>query len=89
MDIEERSLCEYHDDVLVFTNFEYDDALIGVTIDNRAVYSFDKMIECIIKEEGLGDIEAIERIEYDISESLEDIGGKSPIIMYSADWLGV
>lgn len=89
MNVKEKSLCEYHDDVLIFANFEYDDALIGVTMDNRAVYSFDKMIECIIKEEGLSDIEAIERIEYDIAESLADIGGKAPIIMYSVDWLGV
>ena len=89
MDVEERSLCEYHDDVLIFTNFEYDDALIGVTMDNRAVYSFNKMIDCIIKEEGLSDIEAIERIEYDIAESLVDLGGKAPIIMYSVEWMGI
>lgn len=89
MDVEERSLCEFHDDVLIFTNFEYDDALIGVTMDNRAVYSFDKMIDCIIKEDGLSDIEAIERIEYDISESIKDVGCKAPIIMYSVEWMGI
>lgn len=89
MNVEEKSLCEYHDDVLIFANFEYDDAFVGVTIDNRAVYSFDKMIECIIKEENVSDIEAIEKIEYDIAESLRDIGNNAPIIMYSVEWMGI
>lgn len=89
MNVEEKSLCEYHDDVLIFANFEYDDALIGVTMGNRAVYSFDKMVDCIIKKEGISDIEAIEMIEYDIAESLLDFGEKAPIIMYSVEWMGI
>lgn len=89
MNVEEKQLCEYHDDVLIFANFEYDDALIGITMDNRAVYSFDKMIECVIKEEGVNDIEAIERIECDIAESLNNLGCKTPIIMYSVEWMGI
>lgn len=32
------------DDVIIFEGYSYDDALVGVTEDGRAVYDFDKMV---------------------------------------------
>lgn len=33
-----------NDDVIIFDNPSYDDALVGVTEDGRAVYDYDKMV---------------------------------------------
>lgn len=33
------------------TDFSYDDALISVTHDNRAVYDYEKMVEWLISTE--------------------------------------
>ena len=42
---EEKLLENGYEDVKYLTNFSYDDALIGVTHDNRAVYDYEKMVE--------------------------------------------
>lgn len=71
-----------YEDVVVFENYSYDDALIGVTDDNRAVYDFDKMVEWLRKTEGFSPEEAIEWIEYNTIRSLPYAGEDAPIIMY-------
>ena len=35
---------ELPEDALVFDNFAYDDAIIGVTTDDRVVYDYNKML---------------------------------------------
>lgn len=70
-----------YEDVLVFENFSYDDALIGVSEDNRAVYDFDKMVDWLCLTEGFTVEEAVEWIEYNTIRALpyyED----APIIIY-------
>jgi hypothetical protein len=71
-----------YEDIVVFENFSYDDALIGVTDDNRAVYDFDKMVDWLCKNEGFTQEEAIEWIEYNTVRSLPYAGADAPIIMY-------
>ena len=91
MDIKEMSLCTYHDDVVVFNDKGYDNAIIGMTTDGRAVYSYEKMVASLI-EEGMDDIEAIDYIEYNTIRALcyidKKTEGRAPIIMYSSEWLG-
>lgn len=82
MDAEERLLNAGYEGVIYFTNYSYDDALIGVTDDDRAVYDYDKMVEWLVKEEGFSDIEAIEFIDYNTIRALPYAGDKAPIIMY-------
>lgn len=63
--VRELLLEEGYEDVVIFENFSYDTAFIGVSEDNRAVYDYDKMIEYLVEVEGFEDeIEAIEWIEY-------------------------
>ena len=71
-----------YEDVVVFENYGYDDALIGVTEDNRAVYDFDKMVEWLCVKEGFTPEDAIEWIEYNTIRALPYAGGDAPIIMY-------
>ena len=73
------------DDVLLFDNPSYDDALIGVTEDDRAVYDFDKMVAWLVEHDGMTVDEAIEWIEYNAVRALPYHGDRAPIIVYSIE----
>lgn len=78
----EKLLEEGYEDVVVFENYSYDTALIGVTTDNRAVYDFDLMVKWLIDVEGFKDsTEAIEWIEYNTIRALPYIGEEAPVIV--------
>lgn len=82
MTAEERILYAGYEDVIVFKNYSYDDALIGVSEDNRAVYDFEKMVEWLMKEEGFTSEEAVDYICYNTIRALPYIGEQAPIVMY-------
>lgn len=71
---------EGYEDVIVFENPSYNDAFIGVTNDNRAVYDYDKMIEWLITNEDLDYDEAADFISYNSSFYY---GEGYPIIIFS------
>lgn len=81
MNAEERLLDAGFEDVVYFTNYSYDDALIGVSDDNRAIYDFNKMVEWLMNKEGFEELEAIEFIEFNTLRALPYVSN-SPIIMY-------
>lgn len=82
MNAEERLLNEGYENVTYLVNYSYDDALIGVSEDGRAIYDFEKMVDWLMKEEGLSDNDAIEWIEYNTIRALPYMGEKAPIVMY-------
>ena len=82
MNAEERLLDAGYEDTKFFVNEGYDDALIGVTADGRAVYDFEKMVEWLIEKYNWSDEEAVEWIEYNTLRSLPYFGPGAPIIMY-------
>lgn len=71
-----------YEDVLILENYSYDDALIGVTEDHRAVYDFDKMVEWLCGTQGFSEVDAIEWIEYNTIRALPYAGHQAPVIMY-------
>ena len=70
------------DEVVLFENYSYDDALVGITEDGRAVYDFDKMVTWLVEKEGFTPEEAIEWIEYNTIRALPYAGDQAPVIMY-------
>lgn len=82
MTAEERLIENGYEGVVIFTDFSYDDALIGVTHDNRAVYDFDKMVQWLVETEGFSEEEAIEWIEYNTVRALGYAGASAPVIVY-------
>lgn len=78
----EKILAAGYEDVIIFENYSYDDALIGVTEDGRAVYDFERMVRWLVETEGFTDEEAIEWIEYNTIRALPYMGEEAPIIMY-------
>ena len=79
---EERLMDAGYEDVVIFKNESYDDALIGVSHDGRAIYSFDKMVDWLCKRDGIDEEEAIEWIEYNTIRAIPYAGEKAPIVMY-------
>lgn len=84
----EKILAAGYEDVVIFENYSYDDALIGVTEDGRAVYDFDKMVRWLVETEGFTAEEAIEWIEYNTIRALGYMGEDAPIIMYPLEDAG-
>lgn len=86
MDQEKRSPTDLlvemgYEDVIVFDSPSYDDALIGVSIDNRAVYDFDKMVECLMAD-GITYDDAVEFIDYNTIRAIPYAGEFALIIFY-------
>lgn len=64
-------LCERgYEDVIVFENPDYADAFIGLSHDSRAVYDFDRMVQCLVDADGMEYDEAVEFIEYNTIRAL-------------------
>lgn len=71
-----------YDDVVLFENFDYADAFIGVSSDGRAIYDYEKMADSLVKREGWSYEDAIEWIDYNTIRALPYGGNDAPIIMY-------
>ena len=82
MDAQEKLVNAGYENVVYLVDYSYDDALIGVSEDNRAIYDFTKMIEWLVFNEGFEPSEAIEWIEYNTIRALPYMGNDAPIIMY-------
>lgn len=82
MTAEEKILEAGYEDVILLDNYSYDDALIGVTEDGRAVYDYDKMVTWLVETEGFTELEAVEWIDYNTIRALPYMGEGAPLIMY-------
>lgn len=86
MNAEERLLDAGYDGIKYLTNYSYDDALIGVSEDGRAIYDYEKMVEWLMEEEGWSDEEAVEWIEFNTIRALLYMGEGAPIIMHPLEY---
>lgn len=68
--LRERIINNGYNDVVIFENPGYVDAFIGISIDNRAVYDFNKMVACLMESDDMTEEEAMEFIEYNTIRSL-------------------
>ena len=82
MNAEERLLEYGYEGVKYLVNESYDDALIGVSEDGRAIYDYDKMVDWLVDKYGWSDDESVEWIEYNTIRALPYFGEGAPIIMY-------
>lgn len=58
------------------------EAVVGKTHDGRLVYSYDKLIEVMMREEKLSYEEAAEWIDYNTVRSLPYMGDMRPELLY-------
>jgi hypothetical protein len=70
-----------YEDVVIFDNPSFDNALIGVSEDNRAVYDYDKMVIWLAITWAISREEAVEFIEYNTIRALPYYENH-PIVMH-------
>lgn len=75
-------LCELgHEDAVVLESPDYLSAVAGVSEDGRVIYSYPRMLEHLVLNDGMTYEEAAEFIDYNTIGSLPCMGEKAPIIL--------
>lgn len=75
-----------YEEAVIFDNPDYDAAIIGVSSDDRVIYDYDLMIECLMIDEGMSMEDAIDFIDYNTLRALPYAGSDGPIVMYKLDF---
>ena len=70
---------------IILDNSAFDNSIIGVTLDGRLIYDYDKMIEELIEDDGMSFDEAMEWIDYNTIRVLPYAGSGAPIIIQRVD----
>lgn len=73
----------YDEDVIVYDSPSYAEAFIGISNDNRAIYSYNKMIDWLMKEDKISEEEAVEFIDYNTLGAY--YSDKQPIVCFDID----
>ena len=69
-------------DVPVLVIDGYDDAVIGMSTNDRLVYSIDRMCEILAEKDNISIEEASDHIFYNVVSQLEYDTGINPILIY-------
>jgi len=83
MSVSDSNKVNHKSCIIFFSDYSFEDALVGISEDNRAVYEYEKMIEYLVRHEGFTDDEATEWIECNTIPSLINLGPGAPIIMHA------
>ena len=70
------------EEAIVFDNPSFDNAIIAVDQDGRAVYDYDLMVEELMRDEEWTMEDAIDWIEFNTIRSLPYAGDMAPIVVY-------
>jgi hypothetical protein len=74
---------ELEDDTIVFNNPSFYNSIIGVTINGQVVYDYEKMVDELMKDDGISEQEAIDWIEYNTIRVIPYAGEMAPVIMFT------
>lgn len=78
------TLREINEDLIIFTDYDYESAIIGISDDDRVIYSYDLMVQYLQETEHMTSTEAVEWIDYNtIRANQYNSNPKKPIIMYT------
>ena len=80
-------MCELGlEESVVFENPDYEDAIIGWDENSgRIIYDYEKMVECLMNEDGMEYDEAAEFIDYNTVRACPYMGERAPIILKSIE----
>ena len=85
-----EEVCTYAEEnnipIKLFDNPRYPNSIIGLTIDDRAIYDMEQMIVDLMEENKISYINALEFIEYNTIRALPYMGGDAPIILYTKEF---
>lgn len=87
MGVKRDLLCELGlEESVVFENPDYEDAIIGWDENSgRIIYDYEKMVECLMNEDGMDYDEAAEFIDYNTVRACPYMGERAPIILKSIE----
>lgn len=71
------------EDTIVFNNPSFDNSIIGMTFDGRAIYDYCSMIKELSVDEGMTEEEADDFINYNTINVLHYCNNKRPLIVDS------
>ena len=74
---------ELEEDTIVFDNPSFDNSIIGITTDGKAVYDYEKMVAELMEDDDISEQEAIDFIEYNTIRAIPYAGEMAPIVMFS------
>lgn len=75
-------LCELgYEDAVVLEKPDYLSAIVGVSEDGRVIYSYPKMLQHLVLNDGMTYEEAAEFVDYNTIGALPYMGEKKPIIL--------
>lgn len=83
MAINEEIRQELDEDAVVFDNPSFDNSIIGITTDGKAVYDYEKMVDELMTDDNISEQEAIDWIEYNTIRAIPYAGEMAPIIMFT------
>ena len=83
MSINENIRAELDEDAIVFDNPSFDNSIIGFTTDGQAVYDYEKMVEELMKDDGISEQEAVDWIEYNTIRAIPYAGDMRPVVMFT------
>lgn len=72
-------------DAVVFDNYAYDNSIIGITLDGRAIYDYNKMVKELMEDEDWNETDATEWVEYNTLRALPYAGEKRPMVVYAEE----
>lgn len=67
--------------VVLFESPAFSKAFVGLSSDDRAIYDYHKMVQCLVDEDGMTEEDAEDFIAYNTVRSLP-YQPNSPIILY-------
>lgn len=74
------------EDALVFDNQSYDNSIIGITLDGRVIYAYEKMVEEYMEDNDCNEEDAYDWIDYNTMRSLPYAGSKAPMVVHLDVW---
>jgi hypothetical protein len=73
---------ELYEDSIVFDRPAFDNSIIAITTDGRAVYDYHKMVVELMEDDGISEEEAIDWIEYNTLRAIPYAGDMAPIVVF-------
>ena len=61
---------------------EFAKALVGITTDDRLVYSYERIVECLMETDNMSDEDARDYVDYNVVGSLNPHIEESPVIIH-------
>ena len=81
MSINKNIRMELGDDAIVFDQPAFDNSIVAVTTDGKAVYDYYKMVSELMKDDEISEEEAIDWIEYNTLRAIPYAGEMAPVVM--------